>query len=73
MNSQLILNIPLLPAPHEFVIMHPFDDIEYAAMIEFCDGMVIDRELLLRFPHGSRLFIDGNEAGRLRDIFTEDI
>jgi hypothetical protein len=71
--NELKLNIPLLPGPHEFVIMHPFDDVEYAAMLEFCDSMVIDRELILRFPHGSRLFIDGNEAGRLRDIFEEII
>ena len=70
MNDELRLNLDLLPGPHEFTIMHPFDDIEYASMLQYCDSLLIDAELISRFPRGSRLFVDGNEAGRLVDVFV---
>jgi hypothetical protein len=71
--GDLHLDIDLLPDAHEFVIMHPFDDIELASLIEYCDGLRIEPEVIFRFPRGARLFIDGKEVGRLVDVFKETI
>lgn len=70
--NELKLSIALLPGPHMLEIMHPFDDIPLAAIFdEFETDVIIDRELFIRFPRNSRLFIDGEDAGRLVDVFQE--
>jgi hypothetical protein len=69
MNMVLDFNIP--PGPHEFKIMHPFDDIELKAHFGEHEQIVIDQELIFRMPHGARFFIDDTEVGRMIDVFKE--
>lgn len=71
--NKLTLTIELQLDFHLFEVVHPFDYLPYAesVLFEYCDGMVIDRTVIMKYPHGARLFIDGKEAGRLRDIFQE--
>lgn len=71
--NDLKLIIGLIPGPHFFEIMHPFDDIPLAAVFDHFTELVIDGELIFRFPRNSRLFIDGEDAGRLVDVFKEAV
>lgn len=73
MIGHLKLNVELSDGPHMFEIVHPFDYIPLAAVFQDLQIMFIDPELISRFPYNSRLFIDGEEAGRLVDVFKEAV
>jgi hypothetical protein len=70
----MVMKQALKTGVHLFEIMHPYDDIPYegTAVSYFCSRLQISREVILRFPNNSRLFVDGRDAGRLVDVFTEE-
>jgi hypothetical protein len=71
MTGQLKLKVLLIPGPHMLEIMHPFDDVPLAAVFNHFEEVIIDRELILRFPYNSRFFLDGEDLGRIIDAFEE--
>jgi hypothetical protein len=62
------LAMSVTPGDHLLEVMHPFEDIPLAAVFDYFERIVIGRDVLMKFPHGARLFVDGEDKGRLRDM-----